>query len=156
MSVMVRGIASVPVRTSTETWRAIVDLLAPAASPGRDRLLAVTNVAAILIAEEYIQQAPIVVAPAAGARVRVRTVHGADAVDAQADEIPLAVSPCAGTAWTMSLPCGIDDVEEIRASLSAHSWITVRDVTEGITTDPSESSTKSAGSLVIDYEEMGR
>jgi len=156
MSVMVRSIASVPVRTSTETWRAIVDLLARAASPGRDRLLAVTNVAAILIAEEYTQQAPIVVTPAAGARVRVRTVHGTDAVDAQTDEIPLAVSPCAGTAWTMSLPCGIDDIEEIRASLSTHSWITVRDVTDGITADPSEPSTKSAGSLVINYEEMGR
>ena len=153
MSVMVRSIASVPVRTSTETWRAIVDLLAPTASPGRDRLLAVTNVAAILIAEEYTQQAPIVVTPAAGARVRVRTVHGTDAVDAQEDEIPLAVSPCAGTAWTMSLPCGIDDIDEIRGALRSHLGIEVRDLTDGIAVEETTPATGTAA-WSISYDEL--
>ena len=60
-------------------------------------------------------------------------MHGLDAVDALAGEIPLAASPCAEPGWTMSLPCGIDDIDEIRGALRGHPGIEVRDVTDGIT-----------------------
>jgi hypothetical protein len=155
VTVVSRTVAAVPVRTSVATWKAITDLLAPAGSAGRRRLEAVTNIAAILITAEYTQQAPIVVIPASGPRIRIRTAHGLDAAETQAGEIALAVSPCAGPAWTMSLPCGIDDIEEIRAALGNHPGIEARDVTEGITVDePPESA--AAGGWSIDYEEMER
>lgn len=156
MSVVVRSIASVPVRTSVGTWKAIVDLLAPVPGPGRDELLAVTNAAAILISEEYTAQAPIIVIPATGARVRIRTVHGEDAVDAQFEERSLALSPCVEPEWSVSLPCGIDDIDEIRAALDAHPRVTVRDLTEGFTVDLPEQKAKNAGAITIDFEEMNR
>jgi hypothetical protein len=133
VTVVSRHVAAVPVRTSTATWGAVAGLLAPAGSAGRGRLEAVTNIAAILIAAEYTWQAPIVVIPAGGPRVRVRTIHGLDAVETLPEEIPLAVQPCAEPGWTVSLPCGVDDIEEIRAALSSHPGIEVRDVTDGIT-----------------------
>jgi hypothetical protein len=156
VSVVIRNIASVPVRTSVGTWKAIVDLLAPAPGLGRDELLAVTNAAAILISEEYTAQAPIIVVPASGARVRVRTVHGEDAIATQSEERALTVSPCLGTNWSVSLPCGIDDVDEIRAALDAHTQITVRDLAEGLAVELPEQQAKSAGTITIDYEEMNR
>ena len=156
MNVIVREIASVPVRTTVGTWQAVVDLLAPQPSAGRDRLLELTNVAAVLIAEEYTTLAPIIVLPGSGPRVRVRTVHGLDGVDTQSDEMPLTAPPCAGEAWRISLPCGIEDIEEIRASLKPHPWAEVRDVTDGITAEAHASVRKDAPTFTIDIAEMER
>ena len=133
MSVVSRAVAAIPVRTSVGTWEAITDLLAPADTVGRRRLEGVTNIAAVLITAEYTQQEPIVVMPSSGPRIRIRTVHGADAEEARTEEVSLASSPCAEPGWTLSLPCGVDDIEEIRAALRAHPGIEVRDLTEGIT-----------------------
>jgi len=155
VSVVSRTVAAIPVRTSVATWKAVADLLAPAGSAARGRLDAVTNIAAVLITAEYTRQAPIVVIPASGPRIRIRTAHGLDAAEAQAGEIPLAVSPCAEPGWIMSLPCGVDDIEEIRAALSRHPGIQARDVTDGITVgEPAEGA--AAGGWSIDYEEMER
>jgi hypothetical protein len=152
VNAVARTVAAIPARTSVRTWEAITGLLAPAGSPGRDRLDAITNIAAILITAEYTQQAPIVVMPASGPRVRIRTVHGMDAVDALADEIPLAANPCAEPGWNMSLPCGIDDIDEIRAALRGHPGIDVRDLTEGITAE--ETAAAGAAAWSVNYDEL--
>lgn len=155
MSVAARTVAAMPVRTSAGTWRAICTLLAPEGSAGRARLEAVTNIAAILITAEYTRQAPVVMIPPDGPRVRIRTAHGSDAIDAHADETQLVAQPCAGNGWTVSLPCGADDNEEIRAALVAHPGIEVRDVTDGVTAAaPIEKAT--GGRWSIDYNEMER
>lgn len=155
MSVVSRAVAAIPVRTSVGTWEAITGLLAPAGSAGRRRLEGVTNIAAVLITAEYTQQAPIVVMPGSGPRVRIRTVHGLDAEEACTEEIPLAISPCAEPGWTLSLPCGVDDIEEIREALRPHPGIEVHDVTDGITVDePTPSS--GAEEWSINYDELER
>ena len=155
MSVVSRTVAAIPARTSVGTWNAVTDLLAPPGSAGRPRLEAVTNIAAVLITAEYTRQAPIVVIPASGPRIRIRTAHGPDAADAQAMEIPLVASPCADPGWTMSLPCGVDDIKEIRAALGRHPGIEVRDVTDGITIDDPGAET-AGGAWSIDYDELER
>jgi hypothetical protein len=156
MSVVSRAVAAIPVRTSTGTWRAIADLLAPSGSVSRDQLESVTNVAAILIAAEYTRDAPIVVIPAIGARVRIRTVHGPDAAEALAEESPLAARPCAQPGWVLSLPCGIDDIDEIRAALVHHPSIEVRDITEGIAVSEDTAEAGTAGQWLINYDELER
>lgn len=153
MNAVARSVAAIPVRTSVQTWEAIAGLLAPAGSPGRLRLGAVTNIAAILITAEYTRQAPIVVVPASGPRVRIRTVHGLDAIDVLPEEIPLPTSPCAEPGWSMSLPCGVDDIEEIRDALRGHSGIEVRDLTEGITVKE-ETTATAAVAWSVNYEEL--
>jgi hypothetical protein len=155
VSVVSRAVAAIPVRTSVGTWEAITDLLAPAGSVGRSRLEGVTNIAAVLISAEYTQQAPIVVMPSTGPRVRIRTVHGLDAAEAHAEEIPLTIRPCAEPGWTLSLPCGVDDIEEIRAALRSHPGIEVRDITEGITVDEPAPSSATEG-WSINYDELER
>jgi len=55
----------------------------------------------------------------------------------------------------MSLPCGVDDIEEIRAALGRHPGIEVRDVTDGITTGEPSADT-AGGAWTIDYDELER
>jgi hypothetical protein len=153
VTVVSRAVAAIPVRTSVGTWTAVANLLAPAGSAGRGELEAVTNVAAIIIAAEYTRQAPIIVIPARGPRVRIRTVHGPDAAEACTGEIPLAVLPCAEAGWVLSLPCGIDDIDEIRAALTGHQGIEVRDVTDGIALGE-DSVEAAATQWSINYDEM--
>lgn len=152
MNAVARTVAAIPVRTSVQTWEAIAAMLAPAGSPGRIRLDAVTNITAILVTEEYTRQAPIVVIPASGPRVRIRTVHGLDAIDALPGETPLAASPCAEPGWSISLPCGIYDIEEIRDALRGHPGIEVRDLTEGFTAE--EPAATGAVAWSVNYDEL--
>jgi hypothetical protein len=130
VSVVARQVPSVPVRTSVATWNAIIDLLAPPGADARTDLTAVTSTAAMLIAEECTCVAPIVIMPAAGDRVRVYTVHGTAAVDSE-DPAPLATWPLADPGWRISLPCGADDLDDVRAALRAYPSFEVRDATEG-------------------------
>jgi hypothetical protein len=160
-SVVARRIAAVPVRTSSETWHAIVDLLcAPGSAAHRD-LTAITSVAAILISEEYTREAPIVVMPASGPRVRVQTVHGTEAIEHIGEETPLYGEWLTEAGWSMSLPCGAADLEEITAAVIGIPAVTVRDMSEGITVQvqsaagPGLTAVPSA-SPVIDLKEMGR
>jgi hypothetical protein len=155
VSVTARRIASIPVRTSVDTWIAVVDLLTPTESAARRDLERITNIAALLISEEYTRDAPIVVMPRTGARIRIYTVHGSDAVDAGEDETPLATYPLHEPGWALSLPCGVDDIDDIRAALRDFPNIDVRETTEGITAEAAVG-TPTAGSFVIDYDEMER
>jgi hypothetical protein len=147
------------VRTSVETWTATVELLTAPDQAARASLEAITNVAALLIAEEYTRDAPIVVIPATGDRLRIYTVHGTAAIESET-ETPLATWPLTEPGWRLSLPCGIDDIEDIRAALRPHPFIDVRDVTEGIAVDaaadPGGSTPHSAGTVTINYDELER
>jgi hypothetical protein len=158
-SVIARRVAAIPVRTSAETWQAIIDLLAPTGSAAHRELTAITSVAAILIAEEYTSQAPIVIMPAAGARIRVHTVHGMDAIEAIGEETPLYGGGLTQPGWRMSLPCGADDLDDITAELAAIPAITVRDLNEGLNVQAAAAAGVAADTAptpFIDLTEMGR
>ena len=53
----------------------------------------------------------------------------------------------------MSLPCGIDDIDEIRDALRGHPGIEVRDLTDGITV---EETAPAAGAAAwsVNYDEL--
>lgn len=156
MSVISRQILSVPIRTSVETWNAVVALLTAPDHTARSSLQAISNAAAMLIAEEYTRDAPIIVIPAAGPRVRVYTVHGLAAADITEDETPLASWPLAETGWRLSLPCGVDDIEDVRTALEPYPTIDVRDVTEGVAFDAAATPPRAPGPVSINYDEMER
>lgn len=128
MTVHARRIASVPRRSSVDTWRTICDLIAPPGAPGRTELDAVTGVASMLIAEEYTRDAPITVS-GAGPQIRIYTLHGEDAIDAELDdESGFAFRPTDGD-WHLSLPCAADDLDDTATALDGWSRITVREMT---------------------------
>jgi hypothetical protein len=168
VSVISRRMLSVPVRTSVETWTAIVDLVTASDEPARDSLGMIGNVAAMLIAEEYTREAPIVVVPIVGDRIRIYTVHGTAAIEAEdTDETPLATWPLSTAGWTLSLPCGVDDIDDVRAALQPYPFADVRDLTEGITVNSAscgtagiaadaESAARRSGAVVINYTELER
>ena len=79
MTTHARRFASVPERTASETWRAIVDSLDPPADE-RQILEAATGALSIVIAEEVTAMEPIVLT-GCGPQVRVYTVYGQDSVD---------------------------------------------------------------------------
>jgi hypothetical protein len=156
MSVISRRVSSVPARTSVGTWNTIVALLAAPGQPARTTLEAITNVAAMLISEEYTRDAPIIVMPVSGPRIRIYTLHGMAAVDGDEDEAPLATWPLAVPGWRLSLPCGIDDIDDVRATLRPYPGIEVRDATDGISAEAAAAPRRAAGTVSISYDEMER
>lgn len=139
MSVVARRINSVPVRYASETWKRIVDLIAPTNATSRAELLAVTGVAASLITRESLKDSPFVVA-GDGARVRVYCVYGDDSIEGtKASEAAVPNSPAETDTWMASLPCPKDDLAWVQAQLAQHSSrITARDMAEAAFADEEE------------------
>jgi hypothetical protein len=155
MSVVARRVASVPRRTSVETWRRVAELVSADDSDARAELEGVASVAAALIAEEHTKSSPILVS-GGGPLVRVYTLHGADAIEADlTDEDELSFDPTASGSWLLSLPAAGADVAAA-VNLVAHApHVEVRDVDA---TEPvAEPKTKAAsGELALDLRELAR
>ena len=109
----------------------------------------------MLIAEEYSREAPIVVMPATGDRVRIYTLHGAAAIEGD-EPAALATWPLTEPGWEISLPCGAADLDDVRTALKPHPSFEVRDLTEGITTASAVPPQSTNGRVVIDYSELER
>ncbi len=106
MTKYARRFAAVPARTSTQTWRAIVDCLGP---PLADRTVldAATNALAIIIAEEVPATKPIVLT-GCGPRVSIYTVYGQDSIDGHnVNERPV-VGLTFNPGWKLHVPAGSD------------------------------------------------
>lgn len=157
MTVVARRVAAIPKRTSTDTWRAIVALLADPGSPGHAELTGVTNVAAMLIADECTRDAPIVVTAAAGPRVRIYTVHGENAFDDdEVNEIPLATYPTGEAEWQTSLPCLDDELAVTSAALGAQPHVVARSVLDDLTAATAAASSAIGGGAVFNRAELER
>lgn len=149
MTVIARRIVSDPVRLASETWTAIVDLLAPDENnSARVELLSVIGIASSLISSETMKDTPIVVY-GSGPQVRIYCLHGEEALAGEnANETQLVSTPINGD-WKVSLPCPEPKLEWIQKSLrSKSSRITARDLSttvEDITSDGGQTREKSTG-----------
>lgn len=126
-SVIARRVASVPVRTTEQTWRVIVELVSAPGSPGRAALEAIAGVASMLISEEYSAAKPIVIRPASGSRVRIYTLHGEAALADDVNENALAASPMASAGWIVELPAGPGDLALANRAFAKVAGITAYD-----------------------------
>jgi hypothetical protein len=152
VTVIARRVRSVPVRLASETWEVICDMIAPRGTSARVELDAVANVAAMLISEQYTGSAPIIIS-GVGPQVRVYTLHGDDAIDAEDDGLPVH-HQLDGEGWFVSLPARQPDVDVARGLINAAGRITVRDVDES--DDAASRPTLAQGSATIDLEELSR
>ena len=124
-----RDIASLPARTSKETWEAIVELITGADSVDTTQLEAASSVLCSAIADEYSASVPIVVKGAS--RLVIYTVHGADAMEAGLAVDGLNWNPTASDAWAITVPCSQEDVGWMSKALKERApRITVHDVNE--------------------------
>ena len=125
-----RDIASLPARTSKETWDAIVKLITGADSINTAQLEPATSVLCSAIADEHSASEPIVVKGGAS-RLVIYTVHGADAMEAGLAVDKLSWNPTASDAWAMTVPCSQEDVGWMSKALKERApRITVHDVNE--------------------------
>lgn len=139
MTTVARAFVSVPQRSASATWDAIVDLIAPdTTSPARRELAAVAGVACSCIADEALADDALVV-HGAGPRLRVYALYGDDAIDGDgANESPLSFVPTGGD-WRMSIPCLPEDLTWVQRSLAASSIrVTARPVGEPLAEDSRE------------------
>jgi hypothetical protein len=147
-----RRIASIPRRGAVETWRVISDLLAPAGTVGRVEFDAVKGVAAAIITEEYTATAPIILS-GTGPQVRIYTVHGDAALEADLDEeLDLPFAATEGD-WAVSLPALGIDVTSVADALGESTRITVRDASESHATI---AAAVEVGTPSIDLDELER
>jgi len=152
VTVIARRVRSVPVRLASETWVTICDMVAPIGTPARSELDAVANVAAMLISEQYTADAPVIIS-GAGAEVRVYTLHGDDAIDADDDGPPVYIT-LDGDGWSLSLPARQPDVNVARSLIKSAGRVTVRDLDK---VDDDERGVASSHRLAsIDLEELSR
>lgn len=149
-TVVRRTFRSSPHRDAHDTWHAVVDLLTQGRDgPARTELLAVSGIAACVIADQAALSAAIV-ATCAGPRTRIYCLYDDDAIDgSDANEDPLGFDPLKGE-WSVSLPCLADDLEWVKTALKAKSdRITARDSAESVSSAGGEPAAR-AGELVLD------
>ena len=132
MSVVARRIRATPERSASETWQAIVDLLAPDGGNARNELISIEGIASSIISTESPKDSPIVV-KGDGPRVRIYCLFDGDAVSGDdANESALAECPTAG-AWSLSLPVEIEDVEWVKTALAMKTKnVTVRERSQSV------------------------
>tara|TARA_E500000318_G_scaffold14854_4_gene14833 strand:- start:46755 stop:47228 length:474 start_codon:yes stop_codon:yes gene_type:complete len=152
-TVIARRIASTPVRTASQTWELIVDLLAPSSdSDARRELEMAAGAACSSISSEATKDAPIVIW-GAGPRVRVYCVFDDDAITGdRVNEAMLSRCPTDGD-WSMSIPCLPEDIDWSKKKLaSVSSRITARSRDDDVDGDDSSEST--ASGLSVNVEEF--
>lgn len=145
MTVVARTFASVPARSAIETWKAIVELIAPdPQSPARSELDRVQGVSCSIIASEM--RVPIVVHGGGCPRVRIYCVYGDDAIEGEGvRETALSFIPTEGD-WRMSLPCPTEELEWVCASLRSSARVSARDEDEPVAEEAREGDRTERGS----------
>lgn len=151
MTVHARRIASVPRRGPIDTWRAICDLLCQDDDEARAELNGIAGIGSALIAEENTRDAPIIVS-GVGPQVRVYTLHGDQAIEADlSEELALSHAPTTGN-WNLSLPCADDDLNEAQEAVRRAPHVEVRQLGQAM----AAAATSSSGRPVIDLTALGQ
>jgi hypothetical protein len=126
MTTLRRDVASLPVRSPSQTWETICDLVA-GQSIGRADLVAATDVATQLIAQEALRNDALIFS-GNGPQVRVYTLHEEDATSAEPDDERPLVNPATEGEWSASFPADASDVEwASRAITKVTSRIAIRE-----------------------------
>lgn len=145
-----RDIASVPVRSAKETWRAIVELVTGDASVDRQQLDAAASIMESLIADEQSAAVPIVF-KGSGLRILIYCLYNEDAMEAGLDIDALSTNPTARD-WRVTAPCEEEDAEWMNKSLKTRaSRITVHAADEPPADDDTEDEEQAAKAVEINW-----
>jgi len=147
-----RDIASIPIRSASETWKAIIELITRSDSVDAEQLTAASSVMESLIVDGHPANVPIVI-KGHGPRLVIYCLYGEDALEAGNELDRLHWSPTGGD-WSMTAPCDPEDVDRISKLLRSRApRISVHDVGEP---PPDEASRAESSSgvkeLVIDWK----
>ena len=150
-----REVCSIPSRLASETWDAIVELIAGPNSVDVEQLKSASGVLASVITAEHPSTKAIVV-EGVGPQLRVYCVYGMKAIEEEKKLDPLTWNPTAGD-WTMHVPCDRENIAWVRAALAKLSpRIQVFDVADQERAAPEETTGRETGKTVtIDWDFKG-
>lgn len=151
-----RDISAIPLRSASETWEAIIDLVTGHGSKDIRQLQDAVGVMGSIIADEHPKNCAIVL-EGVGAQLRIYCRYGMQAIEEGAKLDSLTWNPTAGD-WTMHVPCDAENVEWVTASLVRTSdRIKVFDVAEGGWEDDESVSAaaKSGNEIVVNWNLKG-
>ena len=122
-----RDIASIPLRTAGETWRAIISLVTGNGSVDAESLTVAASVMETLIADEYPATCPIVF-KGNGPRLVIYLMYNEAAMEAGKEIDALTWNPTAGPDWCVTAPGEDADVAWMNKTLKDRApRITVHD-----------------------------
>jgi hypothetical protein len=150
-----RDIASIPVRSASETWHAILDLITGAGSVDVETLKAASSIMESLIADEHPSTVPIVV-KGHGARLVIYCLYNEAAMEAGTDIDAITWNPTGGADWKMTAPTEAGDVPWMNNTLKTRApRITVHDVGSPPADEDGDSATQNQ-SLTINWSVLDR
>lgn len=149
-----RQIASLPFRSTSETWEVIAKLVTGKDTVDAAQLTAAASIAAMAIADEHAASTPILVRGEAP-RLVIYTAHGVNAMELGAEIDSLSWNPTGGPGWAVSIPCDADDVEWMNAALRARApRVSVYDASAGL--EEEAPSAKKAADVEINWAGLGK
>jgi hypothetical protein len=123
-------VSSIPLRSASETWDQIVDLITGRDSIDVKQLEDASGVLASIITDEHPSEKPITI-EGVGAQLRVYCVYGMKAVEQGKSVDSLTWNPTAGD-WTIHVPCDAENISWVKSALAKSSpRIKVFSVEEG-------------------------
>lgn len=150
-----RDISSIPVRSASETWQRILDLVTGPGSKDTDQLKRAAGVMGSIITDEHPAKRAIML-EGVGAQLRIYLRYGMKALEEGAKVDSLMWNPTDGD-WTMHVPCDDENIAWVKRSLAGCPRIKVFDVAEADRAEEDEtvSLSKADDSIVVDWNLKG-
>lgn len=150
-----REIASVPVRSAAETWKAIIALISGPDTPDASTLTAAASIMESLIADEHPASVPITV-KGNGDRLVIYCRYNEEALELGTDIDSLTWNPTGGPGWKITAPTEASDVPWMTGTLKDRApRITVHDVKKP-PADEEETTKAAADTLAINWGVLGQ
>ena len=111
-----RDVSSIPLRSASETWQRIIDLVTGKDSKDVQQLKAAAGVMGSLITDEFPASRAIML-EGVGPQLRIYCRYGMKAVEEGAKVDSLTWNPTAGN-WTMHVPCDAENIDWVKSSLA--------------------------------------
>jgi hypothetical protein len=149
-----RDVSSIPYQSATETWDQILNLITGSDSCDLQQIIAAGGVMGSIITDEHLAHRPLII-EGVGPQLRVYCRHGMKAIEEGGDVDRLTWNPTAGD-WTMHVPCDLENITWVRASLSETSpRIKVFDVDLPETEEETDKSKSQRNEVVVDWNVRG-
>jgi hypothetical protein len=151
-----RDISSIPLRSASDTWQRIIDLVTGSGSRDVDQLKRAAEVMGSIIADEHPGSRAIML-EGAGPQLRIYLRYGMKAVEEGEGVDALTWNPTDGD-WTMHVPCDIENLVWVKKSLASCARIKVFDVAEADRAEEEEevsSVAKADAGIMVDWNIKG-
>jgi hypothetical protein len=150
-----RDISSIPLRSASETWERIVDLVTGTGSKDVEQLKRAAGVMGSIITDEHPARRALML-EGAGPQLRIYLQYGMKALEEGAKVDSLTWNPTAGD-WTMHIPCDEENIDWVKKSLAACSRMKVFNVAEADRAEDDEEASVAKGqsSIVVDWNIKG-